>query len=878
MITKSILRRSAAAVLVTMIVAPPLTVSAIADIGRPVIDALTTAAASSEDDLLAAVTRAVVADPAAATDIANTARALRPQLTERIDAAVAAALTAGEIELTPAAGPLAGLALAPLLAGGGAAAGVAALAGATGGGGGDGGGDSAPGADIAPPADAPPAAAPPVGPATIDPETANQPGLVAINAPHAYARGLSGDGITVAVVDSGLDATHPEFVGRVADGGFDFVAGTGLPTDPNGHGTFVAGIIAAAKDAVGIHGVAHGAQVLPVRIADGAGAIALPDATLAAAIDHVVASGAAISNNSWGTRFANPSGRIIDALPLASRSFYLATRPAQMVAYVGAANSGLVHVWAAGNDGLPNVSIQAGAPRYFPELQGRWLAVAATDPGGAIADYSNRCGLAAAWCLAAPGSSIISTFPGAAYARGSGTSFAAPHVSGALAIVMQLFPELDPEVVVARLLETANRSGIYSDAAIYGQGFLDLEAATRPVGDIAVVTGDTVAGQAFALADTSIDLGPAFGDGLAAALSGTSMAVFDKHHATFMVDLQPFVTLAGDSFDLADAVDRLGRRPGAGDRTVPLAGGQLAMRFSAADSITGDADRSLDSVSFTTSVAPATELQVAFNAATADVLGLATSVDPALLSAPGAFGSPYLDFAGGGYSVTTSTRLGPSSSLAAASLVGDAGEGGPVAANAVQWQTNTGNLRLGLQAGALWESGTILGADSTGALAIDGASTTTFGGASATVSLTDSVSLVGSLFAGVSNVDPGDTSLFTDIGPVVSNTFSVGVIGQGVFDRRDTLGFAISQPLRVADGRATLSLPTGRDRNGAIFSENFSAGLAPTGREINAEVFYERPLGSTSSIAASTMVRSQPGHVRDAPLEGVALARFRHRF
>ena len=84
----------------------------------------------------------------------------------------------------------------------------------------------------------------------------------------------------------------------------------------------------------------------------------------------------------------------------------------------------------------------------------------------------------------------------------------------------------------------------------------------------------------------------------------------------------------------------------------------------------------------------------------------------------------------------------------------------------------------------------------------------------------------------------------------------------------------------MARGRAnaTLSLPTGRDRSGAIFTENFTAGLAPTGREVNAELFYERPLGDASSIAASTMVRSQPGHVRDAPLEGVFLTRLRHKF
>ena len=138
--------------------------------------------------------------------------------------------------------------------------------------------------------------------------------------------------------------------------------------------------------------------------------------------------------------------------------------------------------------------------------------------------------------------------------------------------------------------------------------------------------------------------------------------------------------------------------------------------------------------------------------------------------------------------------------------------------------------------------------------------------------------MIGSLSAGVSNVDPGDASLFTDIGPVVSNTFSLGIVGRGVFDHRDTLGLAVSQPLRVASGRATLALPTGRSRSGQVFTQNLTAGLAPTGREINVELFYQRPLGAASSIAASTMVRSQPGHVRDAPVEGLAMFRVRHEF
>ncbi len=834
------------------------------------------AAASDDTAFLAAVADAVAAAPEAGAEIIDYARELRPDLTARIDA-----LADDEIAIAPAAGPLAGVALGPLIAGGGAAAGVAAVAGGGGGGGSgdDGGGDAPPpGEAAAPPAPPPPDVA-------IDPETANQPGLVAIKTQHAYARGLTGGGVIVAVVDSGLDTTHPELAGAVAPGGFDFVAGTNVITDPNGHGTFVAGIVAAAKDGVGVHGVAPGARILPLRIANAAGGIVVPDATIAAATNAAVANGAAIANNSWSTRFFQ-AGRVIDALPLASRGFYLRTRPVQAAAWLAAADAGLIHVWATGNDGLPNPSIQAGAPRYFPELLGTWVAVASTDPGGAISSFSNRCGVAAAWCLAAPGRDIISTFNGA-YGVGSGTSFAAPHVSGALAILIELFPELPPEAIVARLLDTANRTGIYADAATYGQGFLDLEAATRPVGDVAVLTGTTVAGPAFALGGTRIDLGPAFGDGLAASLVGTRMAVFDDDNATFFVDLEPFVALAGDGFDLDAAVSRFATRPD--NSTVAFAGGELAMRFAPTTGPDTAAVR-LESLSFSTAVDTATDLQAGFNVDPTDLLGFAGAVDRTLLAASTAFASPYLAFADGGYAVGTRSRFGGASTLAAASFFGSGDrqvtgtddERDPAIASAAQWTLDSGPVQIGLQAGSLWERDSVLGSDATGAFGLGGTTSTTFGGAMANIAVTDKFSVVASAFSGVSNVEPGDASLFSDVTPIVSNAFSIGVVGREIFAPRDTFGIAVTQPLRVASGTAGLALPSGRDRAGNLFFDQVDAGLAPTGREIDVEVFYERFLGTAAaprtSIAASAMLRTDPGHVRDAPAEGVFLARLRHRF
>ena len=145
-------------------------------------------------------------------------------------------------------------------------------------------------------------------------------------------------------------------------------------------------------------------------------------------------------------------------------------------------------VFAAGNEGNNQVGAFAALPTYYSDLQKGWIAAVATDAKGVIATWSNRCGNAAAYCLAAPGSNIISTYSNGAYAMASGTSFAAPAVSGGVALLQQMWPKMTNAQVTSLLFTTANKSGIYANQAIYGQGMMDLEKATRPVGPTSVAT------------------------------------------------------------------------------------------------------------------------------------------------------------------------------------------------------------------------------------------------------------------------------------------------------------------------------------------------------------------------------------------------------
>jgi membrane-anchored mycosin MYCP len=239
-----------------------------------------------------------------------------------------------------------------------------------------------------------------------------------------------GSGVTVAIVDSGVDA-NPQFGGRVIPGP-DLVAGTkpGIPpgADCVGHGTAVASIIAAAPvPGVSFTGVAPAARILSVKIS---GTDTFPTSVTLQGIVDAVQFGADVINLSLATPDDVPALR-------------------NAVEY--ALSHNVVVVAAAGND-LP----QGGAGPFYPAAYPGVLAVGAVGSGGALAAFSDRHTPVA---VTAPGVNVTSAYPGTfpdAYAPvQNGTSFAAAFVSGVVALVRSAHPELSAAQVVARIEATA---------------------------------------------------------------------------------------------------------------------------------------------------------------------------------------------------------------------------------------------------------------------------------------------------------------------------------------------------------------------------------------------------------------------------------------
>ncbi|CAI1990952.1 Extracellular serine protease precursor [Serratia marcescens] len=361
-------------------------------------------------------------------------------------------------------------------------------------------------------------------------------GLGAIHADQAYAAGYTGKGIKLGIFDQPVYAKHPEFAGEnkvinlVTEGIREYTDPyipvkkgdafryDGTPSvDSDGtlgsHGTHVGGIAAGSRDGGAMHGVAFNAQIISAENGDPGpedGIILGNDgAVYKAGWDALVASGARIINNSWGIgitdKFAKggknpayPHFTVDDAQKQFDQiKQILGTNPGG--AYQGAidaARSGVVTIFAAGNDyNLNNPDAMAGLAYFVPEIAPNWLSVASlqdpTNTGDySISTFSSRCGYTASFCVSAPGTRVYSSvIEGTSlenlttgYAKYSGTSMAAPHVAGSVAVLMERFPYLSGAQVAEVLKTTATDMGAPGIDALYGWGMINLGKAINGPG------------------------------------------------------------------------------------------------------------------------------------------------------------------------------------------------------------------------------------------------------------------------------------------------------------------------------------------------------------------------------------------------------------
>lgn len=281
-----------------------------------------------------------------------------------------------------------------------------------------------------------------------------QTDLTPIGAPAAWLRTTGNPGVVVAVLDTGIDASHPEFSGRVVPG-YDALTGQadstsdfGPTNDDEGHGTHVSGTIAAAaNNGAGIAGIAPNVSIMPVKVldADGSGDFG----GMVTGMNWAIGHGARIITMSLGGTLepveAASLQRTFDAVYAA----------------------GVVVVAASGND-------DAAVDEYPCNFVHVICVGSTTNDGSAVSTFSTRT---AALALVAPGEHIASAIPGNQYGYGTGTSMATPHVTGAVALMRSLDPQISVDQVIADLTQTARPLVVGGRNPDSGYGLLQVSAA-----------------------------------------------------------------------------------------------------------------------------------------------------------------------------------------------------------------------------------------------------------------------------------------------------------------------------------------------------------------------------------------------------------------
>jgi hypothetical protein len=290
-----------------------------------------------------------------------------------------------------------------------------------------------------------------------------EPGVAAVHAPEVWAeRGTRGAGVTVAIVDTGIDYLHPMLGGGIGPefkvvGGHDFVNGDADPMDDLGHGTHVAGIVAANSS--DLLGVAPDAKLIAYKVIDASGIGQMSD--VIAALERCV----------------DPNGDadFSDRLDVANLSLGGPGNPDDpgSRAADAAVTAGVVVIAAAGNAGTAQAILSPGTAQ-------RAITVGAVDAANSLMFFSSRGPSAMRYAIkpdvVAPGSAVVSTIPGGGTLALSGTSMAAPHVAGVAALLRALHPDWTPDDIKSALVSTAHATP-HASVMAAGAGLVDAHRA-----------------------------------------------------------------------------------------------------------------------------------------------------------------------------------------------------------------------------------------------------------------------------------------------------------------------------------------------------------------------------------------------------------------
>jgi len=386
--------------------------------------------------------------------------------------------------------------------------------------------------------------------------------LSIINADKAYARGWTGKGVTVAIADTGYDLNNYDLKGQVV-ASKDYT-GTSIQ-DTNGHGTFALGQILALKNDIGTQGVAYDSKAVVLKVGTGS-SISISNAIqgFSWAADQGATIGNLSANSNYDNTFIKNLVKVNDGIyrsidaryDYSKNIFYNGQNPSD---WQLATNKGMIVVNSAGNQGL---SVPANPGTFATAvdssgnliLGGKMLIVGAVDSQGYMYSWSNKAGSICQQFNSLTNSCLdkykISDFylvaPGTATGLNlnnsltvmSGTSMAAPIVTGGLAVLQQMWPYMKSENLVQLALKTANKNIPNYNVNIQGQGLFDLDKATQPYGAIGIPTSGKTTSTAKTSAIANVAGSGAALSSIATTQSLSNVMVVDEFARDYYVNLQ----------------------------------------------------------------------------------------------------------------------------------------------------------------------------------------------------------------------------------------------------------------------------------------------------------------------------------------------------
>lgn len=696
----------------------------------------------------------------------------------------------------------------------------------------------------------------------------------------AWSAGATGRGVTLAIVDSGIDLNNPEFAGRISSASAD-VAGSRTVAAEDDHGTQIALIAAAARNDSGILGIAFDATIQVLRT-DAPGTCAqsagckFTDDSIAAGVNRAIDAGARVINLSIGGSNINATLRSSIAR---------------------AASAGVVVVVSAGNNGdSTDPAVNRNEPDPFASStasagNGNVIIAGSVNDQGTISAFANKAGSFAnvylnglgenVCCVYENGRIKITTRDGQQFVTVvSGTSFSTPQIVGAVALLAQAFPNMTGQQIVDLLLRTARDGGAAGTDPIYGRGILDIANAFAPQG-AATLAGSTAL---VPLGDTMVVTSGAMGD--AGSQGKLGAVILDGYSRAYAIDfasqlrdaaVQPRLTnaLAGQSRHLAAGNDRLalGFTIDARRGVAALAPLRLAPHDAARARVLA--------ASLTARIAPGRQLAFGFRQG-AD--GLVAQLQGARAPAFFVAGAPGEDFGFltgdksavalrqmlGGFGLTLSAEA-RTALTAPERFVGELRlrrEEERMRRFGLTLDRRWGDFDASLGASWLREDRTVLGAKFHDALGRGGAHSA-FIDARVGWALRPDLRLGASWRGG--HTTPRGGGAVTG-GRLLSQAFALDLEKLGVFASGDRLAVRFAQPLRVERGGVRLNLPV--DYDYVTLSPTFATStyaLTPSGRELIGELAWRGELWG-GDAAASVFYRKDPGHFSGLPDDkGVAV-------